>query len=137
MLMRQGPLPYGEVEGAVFDFIKMAQQETEGGQKSPGVQLPKEVPLVEPAEQRRRVPRPVTPSDRTLRSRVATSESYKAESLLNFVDAYGGWSFEQAEYLSVNKVTVGKALKQQDRVQWIEAIRHEIFSLINGGTLEK
>jgi len=40
-----------------------------------------------------------------------------------------------SEFAGAAKITVGQALKAEDSAEWVEAMRKEVFALLDGGTL--
>jgi hypothetical protein len=54
----------------------------------------------------------------------------------DFMNDWGGYLFNVSAILAATKLTVGKALKAPNSVDWVTAMADEISNLIEGGTLE-
>jgi hypothetical protein len=137
MEMLRPPLPYAQIAGAVFDFLRAT---SDSGSETPTRESPLpanyEAALVDDQEPGVH-PRKVLPiSDRVLRSARPTEEAaHYAETVNELLDSYGAFLFEHGA-ASVSKVTVRTALQSEEQALWVAAIRKEVFSLIEGGTLE-
>jgi hypothetical protein len=101
----------------------------------PGEEVRFQVPLVPEGQpvRRRAAPPPVV-RVYPLRNRQVES-AYSADTVGDLQDAQAAWLFDQAEHVSVNKLSVKNVLSGDDAAGWAEAIKSEVFSLLTGGTL--
>ena len=145
--MRDKTLPFAEVAGAVHDWKKSLQDDPEALARVLSSLPPDSSPLVDDElEEVEPEPDPDSDSDevaeelepeplaRRLRSRKGANY---AETMESFLCDYGAWRYAHGSFSGAAKVTVSIALKSAERDRWIEAIIAEIFSLIDGGTLER
>jgi hypothetical protein len=145
--MREGPLKFAEVKDAFFDFTESAELDPTSKalwdielskplsspladieEEDPFRTLPSRVdrlPVVEPEEGMQ------LRSTRNLHYAKTAAANYVADSYAEFCDIYGGFMWE-THTANAAKVTVGTALKSQDKVEWLQAIREEVRQLLSG-----
>jgi hypothetical protein len=134
LMMRRGSLPFKDVAGAIWDWRKSLEQDPEAQARVLAGIPADSSPLVDAdLEEEEPDPEPDEPPRMRLRSH---GEAHFADTVEDLMCDYGAFRFSTDDFAGAAKITVTSAMKSKEREKWIEAIMMEIFSLINGGTLE-